>query len=271
MIACNLHSHTTFCDGDHTPEEMLVSALEKGCSVYGFSGHAPSGVKNDYGFIPVDKMDAYCDEIKRLKDKYGDKIEVLLGIEQDYFSPTLTQRFDYVIGSVHYIQVDGEFVPMDVSYEAQKKSIDNIFSGDAIALAEKYFETVAYLYEKTHCDIVGHFDLVTKYNEKYRYIDENDKRYKSAAIDALDALLSKDVLIEVNTGAMKRGWKTVPYPADFIIKRVLEKKGKLILGSDCHHKDDIFSYFEPVTERMKALGATELWICKNGCFCPQKI
>lgn len=268
---CNLHSHTTFCDGEHSPEEMLLSAIEKGCSTYGFSGHAPSGVKNDYGFIPSDRMDAYCNEIIRLKKKYSEKIEVLLGIEQDFFSPELKNDFDYIIGSVHYIWESGEFVPMDVSFEALKNAVDGMFSGDAVSLAERYYETVAQIYEKTHCDIVGHFDIVTKYNEKYHYLDEDDKRYKRAAIDALDLLLSKDVLVEVNTGAMKRGWRTTPYPADFIIKRVLEKKGRLILGSDCHHKDDIFAYFEPVTERLKALGVTELWVCKNGSFLPQKI
>ena len=42
MRKVNLHTHTCFCDGKNTPEEMVISAIEKGMDVLGFSGHSSS-------------------------------------------------------------------------------------------------------------------------------------------------------------------------------------------------------------------------------------
>ena len=36
----NLHTHSTFCDGIHTPEQMVQFALQKGFTSLGFSGHS---------------------------------------------------------------------------------------------------------------------------------------------------------------------------------------------------------------------------------------
>ena len=40
MIKENFHTHTQFCDGKSTAEEMLLSAIDKGFSALGFSGHS---------------------------------------------------------------------------------------------------------------------------------------------------------------------------------------------------------------------------------------
>ena len=39
MLKTNYHTHSTFCDGKDTPEEMVKTAIEKGFDVIGFSGH----------------------------------------------------------------------------------------------------------------------------------------------------------------------------------------------------------------------------------------
>ena len=36
----NLHTHTTFCDGKDTPEELIEAAIAKGFDSIGFSGHS---------------------------------------------------------------------------------------------------------------------------------------------------------------------------------------------------------------------------------------
>ena len=36
----NLHTHTNYCDGAETPEEIVVKALEMGFSSIGFPGHS---------------------------------------------------------------------------------------------------------------------------------------------------------------------------------------------------------------------------------------
>ena len=38
-LIANYHTHTTFCDGQNTAEEVVLSAIDKGFSSIGFSGH----------------------------------------------------------------------------------------------------------------------------------------------------------------------------------------------------------------------------------------
>ena len=92
----NYHTHTCFCDGKNTPEEIVKSAIDKGFKSIGFSGH---------GYTPYDlsycmkDIDGYINEISRLKEKYDTKINVYCGVEEDAFSYVERERFDYIIGS----------------------------------------------------------------------------------------------------------------------------------------------------------------------------
>ena len=36
----NLHTHTTYCDGINTPEQIILTAIDKGFGAIGFSGHS---------------------------------------------------------------------------------------------------------------------------------------------------------------------------------------------------------------------------------------
>ena len=102
----NYHTHTSFCDGKDTPEEIVLYAIEKGCSSIGFSGH---------GYTPFDlrycmqDTHGYIREVSRLKDKYGGKIEIYCGAEEDAFSPVNRESFDYIIGSSHYFNINNNY------------------------------------------------------------------------------------------------------------------------------------------------------------------
>jgi len=266
MVKCNLHTHTLFCDGEHSAEEIVLEAIDEGLTAIGFSAHAPSGVAGDIGCLTAEVLPAYRNEILRLKSIYRDKITVLLGMEQDYFSPQLDGRYDYVIGSVHYIKRNGDFVPVDISYEELKQGIDRLFGGDAMSMAKEYYRTVADVVNKTGCDIVGHLDLLTKFNEEFEYLDESDPKYRSMALEAADALLETNAFIEVNTGAMRKGRRSQPYPAAFIIKHIAKKNGRLILSSDAHSKHMLRFGFYEAEECLKDLGVKELWVYDGDGF-----
>ncbi len=271
-ILCNLHTHSSFCDGADSPEEIVRAAIEKGCATIGFSSHAPSGIEGDDECLSESTVCDYRNEIVRLKALYADSIEIALGIEQDYFSPELKGGFDYVIGSAHYVEEGGAFVSVDLTYEHLRDGIRDYFENDPMKLAKKYYETVVDTVNKTNCDIVGHFDLLTKFNEKYAFLDETNLKYRSIALDALDALLDKGGLIfEVNTGAMTRGWLKRPYPNDFLVKRITERGGRLMISSDAHDKGALLSHFDEAEEYLRSCGAKETWIYQNGNFTPIKI
>ena len=264
---CDLHIHTTFCDGKNTPEEMVLEAIRRGCHTIGFSGHAPTSVLWDPDWcIDERKLTDYCLEIQRLKKKYTEQIEILLGLELDYFSPKPSFACDYLIGSVHYTKPPQDYVSVDSGYDMLKAPLDDYYDGDILALARDFYTNTAQIVKRTNCTIVGHFDLLTKYNEKYSYLNEEDPRYRKLAIDALDCVLENDVFIEINTGAMARGQRSLPYPAPFLLKRIAEKNGKVILSSDAHQTAHLLYAFKDAVEYAGASGIRELWIYRDHKF-----
>ena len=85
-------------------------------------------------------------------------------MEEDAFSIVDRKEFDYIIGSSHYFRVNGEYYALDYSYEAFKKCLE-LFNNDVIKLAETYyFDFCKYINTRVP-DIIGHFDVITKFDE----------------------------------------------------------------------------------------------------------
>ncbi len=242
MILKDFHTHTTYSDGKSSPEEMLLSAIEKGLRTYGFSEHGYTDFDLRY-CMSLEKSELYKAEILRLKEKYKDKIEVLLGIELDAFSSYSTDDFDYVIGSAHYVKRDGVYRAIDESPIELQSICDEWYGGDYYSFAEDYFKMAEELAKKK-IDIIGHFDLITKFNEGNKLFDTDHPRYLAAAKKAIDLLLPMNVPFEINTGAISRGYRSEPYPSKNLIEYIRSGGGSFILCSDTHHKDNICFDFE---------------------------
>ena len=119
--------------------------------------------------------------------------------------------------------------------------------------------------EKTECDVVGHFDLVSKFNERFPRFDESDPRYLHPAMEALDALLDRDAVLEVNTGAIARGYRRAAYPAPLFLHRIAERRGNVTLSSDAHDKENLLYAFPETCKILRASGLTRVLVrTKNG-------
>lgn len=244
----DLHVHTRFCDGNGTPDEIVRAAIDRGLDVIGFSGHGYAPYDEEV-CIPLDKLDAYEKEVREAAEKYADKITVLCGIEQDYYSDSPTDRWDYVIGSVHYLRFSSpkgnEYVEVDYTTDIYEKCIDRHFDGDAVAFAEKYYEVVSDVVLKTGADIIGHFDLIAMFNKcgenggKGVYFDESDPRYTAAWKKAVDKLLLTDAFFEINYGGVTKGRRNEPYPSKPIIDYISSKGGRFVRSSDSHRPDTL--------------------------------
>lgn len=243
MILRDLHVHTTYCDGQNTPEEMVISAIEKDMACIGFSAHSYTFFDERY-CLKKERINDYISEINSLKEKYKDKIRVLCGIEQDCYSDAPTSEYDYVIGSVHYLKVNDRYAELDGDALTFIKTVEAYFDGDYYALAEKYFETVAEMAEKLHPDFIGHLDLITKFNRNSLLFDETNERYVKAKMTAVDKILSLNIPIEINTGAISRGYKKTPYPDMETIRYITQNGGKLIFSGDTHSKDTLCFEFK---------------------------
>ena len=215
MIRGNLHTHSTYCDGKSTLEETVIAAIKKGFSYIGFSGHSP--VRHGLRYcMSFENEGRYFDEVNFLKEKYKDKIRVLCGIERDFNSEDNGFKYDYTIASTHYIKAGDSYTDVDESGEKQKKCIDEFYGGDPYAYAEEYYKSVA----KLRGDVIGHFDLLTKFDRHNEIFNPGEERYKKAALSALEELLEAKQILEVNTGAMSRGYKDSPYPDIWILQEI---------------------------------------------------
>ncbi len=243
MILKDLHVHTNFSDGKNTPEEVVECAIKKGIKTLGFADHSYTFFDESY-CASKENIEKYIVEVLRLKEKYKNKIEILLGIEQDYFSKEPTDRFEYVIGSVHYIKVGKEYIALDNNAEDFSKSAEKYFGGDYYKFIAEYFKTLANVVEITNADIIGHFDLIAKYNQNNAYFDESDPRYISLYKECVDKLIKYGKPFEINTGPISRGYRTVPYPNPQIYDYIKSKGGSFILSSDSHRADTLCNYFE---------------------------
>lgn len=227
----SFHTHTVYCDGKHTPEEMVKSAISLGFEALGFSGHAYTPCEPEYSMSPDDTK-RYKEEILKLKDKYAGKIDIYCGLELDYYSEADGEGFDFCIGSVHYIEKNGVIYPVDASEELFLKAADAF--GGIYGFTKAYYELLSKIVEKTNPDIIGHFDLVTKFNEGERLFSEADPEYTLPAHNAMDILLKENRVFEINTGAMSRGYRKSPYPSSSLTRRLIENGAKIIVTSDCH-------------------------------------
>lgn len=256
----NLHTHTTFCDGKNDLETIVQKAMDLGLLSIGFSGHSHCDYIYSTSSMSHENTKVYKAEIAELKKKYEGKIEIFCGLEFDQYSDDDKKGYDYIIGTNHYLKIGSEKVGFDRTFTEVKSVIDKYFDGDGLRFAKEYYAQLSSLPDYGNFDIVGHFDLLTKTNEKGELFNENDPRYQKYALDCLYALAEKIHVFEINTGAMARGYRTTPYPNRFILKEMKKAGVGITLSSDCHDCAFLTFGFDRAIELCRECGIRELQI-----------
>ena len=109
----NFHTHTVRCHhAQGEDEEFVVAAIEAGFKKIGFSDHSPWPFKDFVSpmRMTADELEGYVNSVLTLKEKYKGKIEILLGLECEYFEEyipwlcAMIEKYglDYVILGHHY-------------------------------------------------------------------------------------------------------------------------------------------------------------------------
>ena len=247
----NLHTHTCFVDGKDTAEEMVQAALALDFHTLGFSEHGHVGY-DDCSMTP-EQEPAYRAEVLRLRQKYAGQIAIPLGYEHDWLAPAPDYPYDFVIESVHYIRAGDGLVCVDNTRAILEDAVQTRYAGDVYALCRDYFRTV--------CDscaspaaILGHMELIMKFNERRDLFDDADPHYLSYALEAADCAAASGKLIEVNTGAIARGYRTLPYPGRAILTRLAALRAPVIITSDCHNADYLNCHFEETAALLRSCG-----------------
>ncbi len=231
MLRCNYHTHTVMCDGSDTPEDVVLEAIARGFGHLGFSGHMDPDIHMDWP--------AYVAEVRRLQSAYADRIDILLGVELDnVYDPACCPGAEYVIGSTHFLDVDSEApLSVDSSVQDMRRLCHEFFADDYYALARAYYDLEARVYDRLRCTWVGHFDLVTRFNDEAHFLDETDPRYTAPALEAMEYLVGEGVPFEINCGAVNRGRKAELYPRRELLRALHDFGGQIFITADAHQKE----------------------------------
>lgn len=273
MIKTNYHSHSLFCDGKSSMEDMLIAAIEKNFTHWGFSAHAPVPFENTFAITKGD-VPAYIEEYKRLKNKYSDKINTFVGMEMDFISDlqediekqAKNYGLEYIIGSVHQVKEhndsqDSWFIDGH-DPNVYDKGLEELFDNDIKRAAETYFSQQIEMIQKNKIDVIAHLDKITMHN-KGRFFNNKTPWYKDLVISLLEEVKKHDVICEINSRGLYKKRHNDFYPSQCWWKIIKEKNIKICLASDCHKDDETDLYFDTAKDILKSINYTTLYYYDN--------
>jgi histidinol-phosphatase (PHP family) len=255
----NLHTHTTFSDGEHTIEETVKAAVDKGFAGIGISDHAHTP---EYRLSMKEELfDEYLADIRIVAEKYP-QIRVYAGIENEYHCWQPTEGLDYVIGAVHYLPLAGG------GYRGVDASVRDFtcLCCEIPDYIQQYYGKLADMAVKYKPDIIAHFDIITKFNAGKRFFDTHAESYMEIVRSALDVIARTGCIIEVNTGAISRGYTIEPYPEWHVLEEVRRRGIPVTISSDSHSAGDLDFAFDKMAKRLGDIGFTSTRQLIDGSF-----
>lgn len=269
MFLQNLHTHTRWDDGRNTAQEMILAASDAGLTSVGISLHTPLPYENDWS-VRESELSAILEEMSRLQQAYAPQIRVYRGIEWDVLSQTDLSPYDYVIGSVHHLPIPG-LPTVDESAARTEFFLREEFDGDSDAAARLYFDQYALVARQPKAQIVGHFDLLTKFDEQRHFFHPESPGYQKAAREAMELLVAAGKIFEINTGAISRGYRTEPYPSQALLEQLCAMGGRITISADAHAMEGIACAFDRAQQLACACGFKEAWALEGKEFVPVSI
>lgn len=253
----DFHTHHDRCGHARgTIRDYIEAAINKGLDIIGVSDHSPyfsSEEDQPYPHISMGKSQfpEYISEVLKLKEEYRGKIEVLLGVESDFFPEQVEiyrrcfepYPFDYIIGSVHH--VDGISI-------FKKDRWQGLSSKEKQQTKENYYQLIEQSARSGMFQILGHIDAMKGFYPSFSSI-------QTAAVEqTLKVIAEYKIAIEVNTSGKTKdcgGW----YPASEILERALFYGVNVTFGSDAHDPERVGEDFHLVEKRLKEIGFKE-WV-----------
>jgi len=274
MTYSNFHTHSLYCDGKSSLDEIINEAIKLNIINLGFSSHAPLKLKNEWAMPNFETLEKYILEIETLKKKPYQNLKIFTGLEADH-TPLLSTNFeelkekynlDYVIGAVHLVKkVDIEepwFI--DGPEENFINGLKNVFQNDIKTAVYAYFNQLFEMLQTQKFDIIAHFDKI-KLNNANRFFDENEKWYIDLCLQTLELIKEKDVIMEINTRAFYKMKRKDFFPSFYLIEKAKEMNIKIIINSDAHHFTELISGYQEAFLAAKNAGYNEqMCLTKNG-------
>lgn len=274
LPAQTLHIHSDFVDGADSLGAMAEAAMRAGLSSIGFSehGHVPPQAAfapgEDACWLTGADTPRYFAQAHAVQAAFAGRLEIFVGLELDSYGVLPAEPLAYRIGSVHLLPGEAGLFSVDASRETLLREIRRSFGGDPLRLAARYYADVAAFAARCRPDVLGHIDLITKFDESGALFDEAGRAYRTLALDAVDAAVDAGCIIEINTGAIARGYRKTPYPRRFLLERVRARGGRIVLSSDAHSAAGVACGLAEAAELARSVGFAEYQLLTRNGFAP---
>jgi len=264
------HTHSELCHhAVGSIEDYVNKAIELKLYTIGICDHFPYEFLKNIERIPyieyainVDEIDYYITTGENLREKYKNQINLRIGFEIDFFEDQeaalnshlnkFKSRLDYILGSVHILDFQDNKGAWGFDDSRFKKDYE-YYGADKVYT--QYFKTLRKMLnsEQFDLDILGHFDLPKKFNDF-----PNDKELLiNEAMNTLELIKHKGVVIEINTGGLRKDVKE-QYPSEEILSHMVDLDIQILLGSDAHKPIQVAWEFHKIIKLLKKVGYTQL-------------
>lgn len=254
MIQADAHLHTLYSHGENTPLEMCSRAKALGLKIIGFSEHSPRPAGFDYRREYRDQLRAHLsDYVRQVLALKNGPLRVLFGMEIDWLAGeedyTAASRaafdFDYLIGSVHFLDHwgfdDGDEPWRDASQEQRE------------SWYRQYFSTWLDMINSGLFNIAAHPDLIKIYSvESFRlWLDKPESR--ELVRRGLTALRDKGMAMEISSAGLRKACGEI-YPCPTIMKMAASLGLSVSMASDAHNVADVGRDFPRLADYAKFFG-----------------
>ncbi len=250
------HLHSFLCrHGKGEIYEYVESAIQKGLTEIGFAEHIPIPDLDDpTGRMVIDDWDKYLNDVRAAQKQYPE-ITIRLGIEADYlpeFMPYIQNflqqyEFDYVIGSVHFVD-DWDFSNPALYFRLDEFGVNYLY--------KRYYELIQEAAASGLYDVIGHLDLPKKVQKQPSV---SDVEWINAA---LLAIKENDLALDVNSSGLRKEAREI-YPRAEILQQAHDMGIPVCLGSDAHKPTEVAANFQQSTDLLQQIGYTENAVFKN--------
>ncbi|MHA1975323.1 MAG: PHP domain-containing protein [Candidatus Hodarchaeales archaeon] len=177
-IKRDFHLHTTFSDGQSSPEGMIEFGIKKNIKQICFTDH----YSHFKPAIDLETFDLYIDTIQSLKTKFSDKIQIFTGIEVDTSS---ISDFDH-IGDFPWDLILFEYVfnlPNWIKIFSEVRKFSSNFPRYNIGFAHTRFSRVTHAKFEEIMTVIREYEMIIELNTGYQnyldpwfnYLDEENK------------------------------------------------------------------------------------------------
>jgi histidinol-phosphatase (PHP family) len=245
------HLHTSRCGhAEGGPEDYVSRALELGLAEIGFSDHFPLLHLRDPSLsMALEELPEYVREIGEVAERTTG-LTVRMGIEVDYVDGYVDRLaellrpypFDYVLGSVHYLDGWGFDDP---------RYVDGYRGRDILALWERYFQVLGDAAECGLFDVLAHPDLIKKFGWRPR--GDVRRLYE----ECLDRVAESGLVVEVSTAGLRKPVGEI-YPGEDFLRLCREREIPVTLGSDAHAPGEVGWRFESALALLRRAGYRDI-------------